>query len=97
MGNVKFRLGRLDHVHIRVPSRETAARWYAEHLGWDFVSMTVVVADGSRCVGDDALGKSAAPRGTTTGGSGITPPSLTSAASAEALHTATLATTNHRI
>jgi catechol 2,3-dioxygenase-like lactoylglutathione lyase family enzyme len=35
MGNVRFRLGRLDHVHIRVPSRETAARWYAEHLGFE--------------------------------------------------------------
>lgn len=26
-------MGRLDHVHIRVPNREEAARWYAEHLG----------------------------------------------------------------
>ncbi|MGI9608706.1 MAG: VOC family protein, partial [Acidimicrobiia bacterium] len=24
---------RLDHVHIRVPDRAEAARWYAEHLG----------------------------------------------------------------
>jgi catechol 2,3-dioxygenase-like lactoylglutathione lyase family enzyme len=31
----KFRMGRLDHVHIRVPNRETAARWYAEHLGFE--------------------------------------------------------------
>lgn len=30
----KFRMGRLDHVHIRVPDREEAARWYAEHLGF---------------------------------------------------------------
>ena len=26
-------MGRLDHVHIRVPDRAEAARWYAEHLG----------------------------------------------------------------
>ena len=35
MSLVKFRMGRLDHVHIRVPNRETAARWYAEHLGFE--------------------------------------------------------------
>lgn len=28
-------MGRLDHVHIRVPNREEAARWYAEHLGFE--------------------------------------------------------------
>ena len=28
-------MGRLDHVHIRVPNREAAARWYAEHLGFE--------------------------------------------------------------
>ena len=39
---MKFRMGRLDHVHIRVPDRAEAAAWYAEHLGfepvqkWDF-------------------------------------------------------------
>ena len=27
--------GRLDHVHIRVPDRAEAARWYAEHLGFE--------------------------------------------------------------
>ena len=26
---------RLDHVHIRVPDRAEAARWYAEHLGFE--------------------------------------------------------------
>lgn len=31
----KFRLGRLDHVHIRVPDRVLAAAWYAEHLGFE--------------------------------------------------------------
>src|SRR4051812_28198316 len=30
-----FRMGRLDHVHIRVPNRAEAARWYAEHLGFE--------------------------------------------------------------
>jgi catechol 2,3-dioxygenase-like lactoylglutathione lyase family enzyme len=28
-------MGRLDHVHIRVPDRTEAARWYAEHLGFE--------------------------------------------------------------
>ncbi|MEM7675699.1 MAG: VOC family protein [Myxococcota bacterium] len=28
-------MGRLDHVHIRVPNRDAAARWYAEHLGFE--------------------------------------------------------------
>jgi catechol 2,3-dioxygenase-like lactoylglutathione lyase family enzyme len=28
-------MGRLDHVHIRVPNREDAARWYAKHLGFE--------------------------------------------------------------
>jgi catechol 2,3-dioxygenase-like lactoylglutathione lyase family enzyme len=31
----RFRIGRLDHVHIRVPNRAEAAAWYAEHLGFD--------------------------------------------------------------
>ena len=28
-------MGRLDHVHIRVPNRAEAARWYAENLGFE--------------------------------------------------------------
>lgn len=28
-------MGRLDHVHIRVPDREAAADWYREHLGFE--------------------------------------------------------------
>jgi len=28
-------MGRLHHVHIRVPDRKAAAAWYAEHLGFD--------------------------------------------------------------
>ena len=35
MSQAKFRMGRLDHVHIRVPDREVAARWYADHLGFE--------------------------------------------------------------
>lgn len=33
-----FQMGRLDHVHIRVPDRAAAARWYAEHLGFEPVA-----------------------------------------------------------
>jgi len=33
-----FRMGRLDHVHIRVPDRAEAACWYAEHLGFEPVA-----------------------------------------------------------
>ena len=28
-------MGRLDHVHIRVPDRAAAAVWYREHLGFE--------------------------------------------------------------
>jgi len=35
MSGTKFRMGRLDHVHIRVPNRAQAARWYADHLGFE--------------------------------------------------------------
>lgn len=28
-------MGKLDHVHIRVPDRAEAARWYQEHLGFE--------------------------------------------------------------
>ena len=31
----RFRMGKLDHVHIRVPDRAKAAAWYAEHLGFE--------------------------------------------------------------
>jgi catechol 2,3-dioxygenase-like lactoylglutathione lyase family enzyme len=30
-----FRMGSLDHVHIRVPNRADAAAWYATHLGFE--------------------------------------------------------------
>jgi catechol 2,3-dioxygenase-like lactoylglutathione lyase family enzyme len=35
MSTPRFRVGRLDHVHIRVPDRAEAAQWYAEHLGFE--------------------------------------------------------------
>jgi len=31
----RFKMGRLDHVHIRVPNRSKAAQWYAKHLGFE--------------------------------------------------------------
>lgn len=31
----RFRMGSLDHVHIRVPDRAAAAEWYREHLGFE--------------------------------------------------------------
>ncbi len=33
-----FRMGSLDHVHIRVPNRDEAAAWYGEHLGFEPVA-----------------------------------------------------------
>lgn len=37
MSQAKFRMGRLDHVHIRVPDRTIAAQWYADYLGFEAV------------------------------------------------------------
>lgn len=31
-------MGRLDHVHVRVPDRALAATWYNEHLGFEPVA-----------------------------------------------------------
>jgi len=31
----RFRMGHLDHVHVRVPDRAEAAAWYAHHLGFE--------------------------------------------------------------
>lgn len=42
----RFRMGRLDHVHIRVPDREEAARWYEEHLGFERVTKFEFWAEG---------------------------------------------------
>jgi catechol 2,3-dioxygenase-like lactoylglutathione lyase family enzyme len=41
-----FRMGRLDHVHIRVPDRAEAARWYKEHLGFEPVDAYAFWATG---------------------------------------------------
>lgn len=41
-----FRMGRLDHVHIRVPDRAEAARWYQEHLGFEPVEQYRFWAEG---------------------------------------------------
>jgi catechol 2,3-dioxygenase-like lactoylglutathione lyase family enzyme len=35
MSSERFRMGSLDHVHIRVPDRAVAAAWYEEHLGFE--------------------------------------------------------------
>lgn len=35
MSAERFRMGSLDHVHIRVPDRAAAAAWYSEHLGFE--------------------------------------------------------------
>lgn len=39
-----FRMGSLDHVHVRVPDRDEAARWYREHLGFEPVEEFAVWA-----------------------------------------------------
>ncbi len=39
-------MGQLDHVHIRVPDREAAARWYATHLGFEPINRFDFWADG---------------------------------------------------
>ena len=39
-------MGRLDHVHIRVPDRAAAADWYAEHLGFEPVEAFDFWAEG---------------------------------------------------
>ena len=41
-----FRMGRLDHVHIRVPDRAEAARWYSDHLGFEPVDAYAFWAEG---------------------------------------------------
>ncbi len=46
MRQAKFRMGRLDHVHIRVPDREVAAQWYADHLGFEAVDKFAFWAKG---------------------------------------------------
>lgn len=41
-----FRIGRLDHVHIRVPNRAEAVRWYSQHFGMKPVDRYQFWADG---------------------------------------------------
>lgn len=35
---MRFRMGSLNHVHLVVPDRAAAARWYAERLGFEAVA-----------------------------------------------------------
>ncbi len=46
MDRRRFRMGRLDHVHIRVPDRAAAARWYAKYLGFEPVQQFDFWANG---------------------------------------------------
>lgn len=46
MTGPRFRMGKLDHVHIVVPDRDEAARWYAEHLGFEPVAEFEFWAEG---------------------------------------------------
>ena len=46
MSAPRFRIGRLDHVHIRVPNRADAAAWYCEHLGFEPVERFAFWAEG---------------------------------------------------
>ena len=39
-------MGRLDHVHIRVPDRAEAARWYSDYLGFERVDAFDFWAEG---------------------------------------------------
>ena len=39
-------MGRLDHVHIRVPDRAAAAEWYSRHLGFEPVGKYEFWANG---------------------------------------------------
>ena len=41
----RFRMGKLDHVHIRVPDRAEAAAWYAKHLGFEPVDQFAFWSD----------------------------------------------------
>ena len=40
------RLGRLDHVHLRVPDRAAAAEWYSDNLGFEPVAEYSFWAEG---------------------------------------------------
>lgn len=40
-----FRMGSLDHLHLLVPDRYEAARWYKENLGFEIVERYKLWAD----------------------------------------------------
>ena len=42
----RFAMGTLDHMHLMVPDRYEAARWYQEHLGFEIVKQYEVWAEG---------------------------------------------------
>jgi catechol 2,3-dioxygenase-like lactoylglutathione lyase family enzyme len=46
MTTPNFRIGRLDHVHIRVPDRGQAVAWYSAHLGMEPVAEYQFWAEG---------------------------------------------------
>ena len=46
MAKPKFRMGSLDHVHIRVPDRAAALAWYSAHLGFEPVEAYEFWANG---------------------------------------------------
>lgn len=46
MADPTFRMGRLDHVHIRVPDRAEAVAWYRDHLGFEPVERFAFWAEG---------------------------------------------------
>ncbi len=50
-------MGRLDHVHIRVPDRTAAARWYLEHLGFEPVDTFLSFARSLPCGIDNPRGE----------------------------------------
>ena len=41
----RFRMGTLDHMHLLVPDRYAAARWYEENLGFEIVEKYEVWAE----------------------------------------------------
>ena len=48
----RFRIGKLDHVHIRVPDQSEAAAWYSKHLGFEPVAPSQADASVERLRGE---------------------------------------------
>ena len=42
-----FKLGSLDHVHVYVPDKHEAAKWYSQVLGFEPIEKTHFWSDGS--------------------------------------------------